>query len=120
MPAIAKNLARPDDTVSFPNGRGDIVQLEGMIVGRGVLQPGWKWSNDVKPIAGTTSCEIHHVGYLLAGQLHIELNDGSVIDLKEGDVYDVPSGHDDGAVGDSLVGTLDWSGNTGTYARPAQ
>jgi hypothetical protein len=120
MTIATKNLNQPDDTVSFPNGGGQIINLDGLLVGRGHLEPGWKWSNDVKPVAGTASCEIAHVGYLLHGHLHVVMDDGTEVDLREGAVYDIPPGHDAWVVGTEPVGTLDWSGNVDRYARPGQ
>jgi ethanolamine utilization protein EutQ (cupin superfamily) len=118
MPTSAKSFSKPDDTRSFPNGRGDIVQVDGVIVGRGELSPGWKWSNDVRPIAQTDTCEIPHTGYILAGELHVEMDDGSSVDLKAGDVYVIPAGHDAWVVGNQPCKTLEWSGTSPQYAVP--
>ena len=42
----------PDETRTFPNGRWDIVHAGTSTIARGTLEPGWKWSTDVKPIRG--------------------------------------------------------------------
>jgi hypothetical protein len=120
MALIAKNFSRPDDTVSFPNGRDDLVRIGEVSVGRAEFRPGWKWSNDVKPIAGTETCQVHHRGYLLGGVLHVELAGGGAADLREGDVYDIPPGHDAWVVGDDPVRMVDWSRESATYVRPAR
>ena len=117
MPATAKSLKRPDDTRTFPNGSAVIIDVDGMIVGRGVLQPGWRWSNDVKPIAGTVSCEIPHAGCVLGGQLHVEMDDGSAVDLTEGDIYVISAGHDAWVVGSDPCVSLEWSGHADEFAR---
>lgn len=118
MGLTAKNLAEPDERVTFPNGGGDVVSVGGMMVGRGTLQPGWKWSNDVKPLAHTSSCELPHTGVVLAGQLHVEMDDGTAHDLREGDVYVIPAGHDAWVVGSAPCTTLDWTGNASDYTKP--
>jgi ethanolamine utilization protein EutQ (cupin superfamily) len=111
MSVSVKSLGRPDEVREFPNGKGEIVDLDGMVVGRGSLQAGWRWSNDLKPLAGTSSCEVAHTGVVLSGQLHVEMDDGAVTDLSEGDVYVIPSGHDAWVVGDVACVMVDWSGN---------
>ena len=119
MPVTAKSLDRPDDTRNFPNGKGTIVKVDSLEVGRGVLEPGWRWSNDSKPMAGTASCEVPHTRLVLAGQLHVEMNDGSAADLVEGDVYVIPPGHDAWVVGESQLVSVDWSRHISELARPA-
>jgi hypothetical protein len=111
MSVLAKNLDRPDEHLRMPNGNGEgsIVNVGGMTVVRGELQPGWRWSNDLRPVAGTTSCEVPHTGLMLEGTFHIEMDDGTSIDLAPGDVYVIPAGHDAWVVGDEAVRTLDWS-----------
>jgi hypothetical protein len=64
-----KSLDAPDETRPFAKGRAELVTLGGVMVGRAVLEPGWRWSEHVKPIAGTSSCEAAHTGYVLAGRL---------------------------------------------------
>jgi hypothetical protein len=111
MTVIVKNLEQPDERRRMPNGNGEgaVVDVGGMIVVRGELQPGWRWTNDLRPITGTTSCQFPHTGVMLAGCLHIEMDDGSGYDLRPGDVYHVPAGHDAWVVGEEPVRSLDWS-----------
>ena len=81
-----------------------------------MLQPGWRWSADVKPIAGTDSCEAPHFQYHLAGQLAIRMDDGTELVAGPGDITSLPSGHDAWVVGDEDVVTVDWYGAS-NYAK---
>jgi len=76
------------------------------------LHPGWRWSNDMRPVVGTVSCEVEHKGIMLSGVLRVELDDGRTIDLFEGDVYVIPAGHDAWVVGDQTVRTIEYSSET--------
>ncbi|HLZ70713.1 MAG TPA: cupin domain-containing protein [Dehalococcoidia bacterium] len=120
MTVTVKNIERPDELRKMPNGTGEgaLVTVGDMIVVRGELQPGWRWSNDLRPIVGTTSCEFPHTGILLAGRLHVEMNDGSAHDLEAGDVYIIPAGHDAWVVGDEPVRSIDWSPANAEFAKP--
>src|SRR5437879_10959240 len=102
MTVMAKNFSKPDEHRAIPNGNaaGDIVHVGGQIVVRGEVHPGWRWSNDVRQLAGTASCEYEHRGVVLEGILHIEMDDGSSRDLQPGDAYLIPAGHDAWVVGD--------------------
>jgi hypothetical protein len=115
MTAEAKNLDTPEETREFANGKMDIVQLSGVTVGRAEFRPGWQWSNDVKPIAGTDSCQTAHTGYVLSGRMHVVMDDGSELDVGPGDAVVIPPGHDAWIVGDETCVMLDWSGSA-TYA----
>ena len=88
-------------------------------VGRAKLEPGWRWSNDVKPIAGTTSCQVHHKGYVVSGRLHVVMDDGTEADLGPGDAHEVPPGHDAWVVGDEPYVGVDFSEEIAGYAKPA-
>ena len=78
----------------FPHGEVRLVTIDDMVFGYFTLQPGWKWSQDVRPIAGTAQCEHRHVGYVIRGRLHVSMNDGSTMDFVAGDTYEIPPGHD--------------------------
>jgi hypothetical protein len=106
----------PDETREFPHGRAEILRVGGGEVGRLVFEPGWRWSNDVKPIAGTDSCEAPHFQYHVSGRLAIRMDDGTEFVAGPGDVTALPSGHDAWVVGDEPVVTVDWFG-AGNYAR---
>lgn len=94
----------------FPNGQAEIVKVGDAELGRLVLQPGWRWSNDVKPIAKTDSCKAPHFQYHVAGQLAIRMDDGIEFVAGPGDVTSLPSGHDAWVVGDEAVVVVDWFG----------
>ena len=111
-----RSFQAPDETREFPHGRAEIVKIGGGEVGRLVFEPGWRWSNDVKPIAGTESCEAPHFQYHVSGRLRIRMDDGSEIEAGPGDVTSLPSGHDARVVGDEAVVTVDWFGAS-NYAR---
>ncbi|HEY5488917.1 MAG TPA: adenylate/guanylate cyclase domain-containing protein [Candidatus Limnocylindrales bacterium] len=91
-----------------PGGRVEVVELDDRVVARITWQPGWRWSVDVKPIAGTQYCQSHHVGFLLQGQLRIQMADGIEIEFHAGDVLEIPPGHDAWVVGDEPVVTVDF------------
>jgi hypothetical protein len=106
----------PDEVREFPHGRVEILKVGGQEVGRLVLQPGWRWSNDVKPIAGTDSCRAPHVQYHVSGRIHIRMDDGTEFEAGPGDITSLPSGHDAWVVGDEPVVAVDWFGAS-NYAR---
>src|SRR5262249_46072680 len=95
-----KNFASPDEVRTFSTGRVDIVKLDEIAIGRFVFQPGWVWSKDVAPIAGTRSCQHRHVGYTISGSLEVSMDDGTVLVIGPGDGYEIPPGHDARVVGD--------------------
>ena len=105
-----KTFAKPDETREFPRGRAEVVKIGGGEVGRLVFQPGWRWSNDVKPIAKTASCEAPHFQYHVSGRLAIRMDDGKEIIAGPGDVTSLPSGHDAWVVGDEPAVVIDWFG----------
>jgi len=105
-----------DEVREFPNGRAEIVKIGGAEIGRLVFQPGWRWSNDVKPIAGTDSCLAPHFQYHVAGRLGIRMDDGTEFVAEPGDVTSLPSGHDAWVIGPEPVVVVDWFGAS-NYAR---
>jgi hypothetical protein len=112
-----KSFRTPDETRSFELGEVEIVSIAGGEVGRRTLQPGWRWSKHVKPIAGTELCEAPHFQYHVSGgTLHIAMADGVEFESKPGDVIAVPEGHDAWVVGDEPVVLVDWHGAT-NYAK---
>ena len=111
-----KSLERPDEIREFPNGADALVTIGGRTIGRTEFRPGWRWSNDVRPIAGTASCQVHHLGYLITGRLHVETNDGSATDLVAGDAFEILPGHDAWVVGDAACRMLDWSSASAHHA----
>lgn len=101
MPRLQrKNFASPDQVRRFPAGQCDIVTLDDTSVGRFVFQPGWKWSRDVRPVAGTPSCQFRHLGYTISGTLEVLMDDGTTMTIRPGDAYEIPPGHDAWVSGD--------------------
>jgi len=111
-----KRFEEPDETREFPNGRAEILKIGGGEVGRMVFEPGWRWSNDVKPIADTESCEAPHFQYHVSGQLAIRMDDGAEMVAGPGDITSLPSGHDAWVVGDEPAVVVDWYGAS-NYAK---
>ncbi|MBV9447015.1 MAG: nuclear transport factor 2 family protein [Streptosporangiaceae bacterium] len=105
-----RDFADPDDVREFPSGKLELLHVGGSDIGRLVLRPGWRWSEHVKPIAGTTLCEAPHFQYHVAGTLRIEMADGTTFDAVPGQVTALPSGHDAWVVGDEPVVAVDWWG----------
>ena len=81
-----KSFDKPDETREFPNGRADILEIGGSQIGQLTLEPGWRWSEHVKPVAGTAWCEAPHFQYHVAGTLRIQMSDGTQFDATPGDV----------------------------------
>ncbi|WP_042409020.1 nuclear transport factor 2 family protein [Streptacidiphilus carbonis] len=104
------DFSRPDEVRTFPHGRAEIINVGGGAVGRLVLEPGWRWSKDVKPLAGTEWCEAPHFQYHVSGTIRIRMADGTEFDAKAGDITVLPSGHDAWVVGDEPVVAVDWQG----------
>jgi hypothetical protein len=114
--AEQKHFDQPDETRTFERGRVDLVNIGGSEIGRLTLEPGWRWSDHVKPIAGTELCEAPHFQYHLQGTLHIVMGDGTELDARPGDVTALPHGHDAWVVGDEPVVVVDWWGAS-NYAK---
>ena len=111
-----KSFKSPDEVRNFPNGRLEILNIGGAEVGRLILNPGWRWSNDVKPIAKTSSCQAPHFQYHVAGRIAILMDDGTEIIAGPGDITSLPKGHDAWVVGDEPVIVVDWFGAS-NYAK---
>ena len=107
---------KADEVREFPNGRAEILKVGDAEIGRLVFEPGWKWSHDLKPIAGTDSCTAPHFQYHVAGRLAIRMDDGTEFVAEPGDVTSLPSGHDAWVVGDEPVVVVDWFGAS-NYAK---
>jgi quercetin dioxygenase-like cupin family protein len=114
--AQQQDFASQGEVRSFEKGRGEILQFGNGAVGRYTLQPGWRWSQHVKPIAGTELCEAPHFQYHVAGRLHVQMADGSELEIGPGSVSMLPPGHDAWVVGNEPVVIIDWSGAT-NYAK---
>jgi hypothetical protein len=94
------NFDSPSESRTPPGTKVDLVKLGAIHVARATMQPGWKWSENIKPIVKTDSCELHHVGVCQSGKLHVAHNDGTETDITPGNTYVVEPGHDAWVVGD--------------------
>ncbi|HSO97597.1 MAG TPA: cupin domain-containing protein [Solirubrobacteraceae bacterium] len=117
-PLTQKRFENPDETRDFTDGKGcvELVDLGGNAVGRGTFEPGWRWSTNVKPIAGTDSCQVEHIGYVLEGRMALKMDDGTELEFGPGDAFHMPPGHDAWTVGDESCVLLDFGGLKG-YAK---
>jgi len=114
-----KSFDDADDTRPMSDkGKVEIVNIAGGVVGMATFQPGWKWSEHVKPIAGTDSCQASHVGYVISGRQGIRMDDGSELEIGPGDVVSIPAGHDGWTIGDEPCVVIDFAGMA-TYAKPS-
>jgi hypothetical protein len=111
-----RSFGSPDETRSFEYGKAEILSMGGSEIGRLTLEPGWKWSDHVKPLAGTDLCEAPHFQYHVQGTLHVLMADGTEFDAHAGDVTSLPEGHDAWVVGDEPVVVVDWFGAS-NYAK---
>ena len=113
-----KSLNTPDEVRTFDKGKLELVKIGGATVGRATFQPGWKWSESVKPLVKTKSCEAPHFQYHVSGILRIKMDDGTEVEVKPGEVSFVPSGHDAWVVGNEPVVVVDFQGMV-DYAKAA-
>src|SRR6476469_3590419 len=104
-----KNFESPDETRAFEGkGHADVVAVGGHPIARGLFEPGWKWSTNLKPIAGTDSCEVSHLGYCVSGRMKVIMDDGSESEIGPGEVAAIPPGHDAEVVGDEACVWVDF------------
>jgi len=118
---VRMSLDSPEETRSFAEGKGklELVNLAAGAVGRATFEPGWRWSEHVKPIAGTDSCQAPHLGYYVSGRMKVVMDDGSEEEFAPGDFAIIPPGHDAWIVGDEPCVVIDWQGFA-DYAKPAE
>ena len=112
-----KTFAKPDEVRVFEKGKLELVNIRGGVVGRLTLEPGWRWSTHVKPIAKTDWCEAPHFQYLISGRLHVVMADGGEFEVGPGSVASLPAKHDAWVVGNEVVVGIDWEG-VANYAKP--
>jgi hypothetical protein len=116
---LTKNLDAPDEKHSFEHGDVQAVTLGGVTFARAVLRPGWRWSEDIKPLVGTDSCQVMHLAVVVSGQLHVQMTDGDERDLGPGDAHVVGPGHDAWVFGDETCVVFDFEGSPNTGGRVA-
>lgn len=111
-----KRFTQPDEVRPFVDkGTARMVDLEGKMVAFGTFEPGWRWSQHIKPLANTESCEASHQVYVLSGRMLIRMNDGQQAELSEGDVAVIPPGHDAWVLGAAPCRLIDF-GELRNYA----
>jgi mannose-6-phosphate isomerase-like protein (cupin superfamily) len=115
-----KNFGEPDETRTPDKTRVDVVGLGTVTAGRITLQPGWRWSECIKPVAQTERCQVRHVGTVTSGTLHVAHDDGTEVDVGPGDAFVIDPGHDAWVVGDEPFTGYEFESKTAeTYAQPA-
>jgi class 3 adenylate cyclase len=114
----AKPFATPDEVRSTQHGKITILDLDDMVVGRLAFEPGWRWSEVVKPIAGTELCEYHHIGVTVSGTLRVQMRDGSELEIGPDTAYEIPPGHDAWVIGDEPYVSFDFAGMRGFAMAP--
>ena len=110
LTTILRRFDAPDETRTFPKGRFELIRIGGMSIGRATYQPGWKWSVDVGAALGASICHVEHVGLVLSGCATAAMDDGTVYEMKAGDLFYVPPGHDSWVVGDEPYVSLHFMG----------
>ncbi len=109
MPRLqAKSFATADDVRTMPKVRFETVGLDDATVGHCSFEPGWRWSTDIAPLVGASSCPIRHLGYSMSGAVHVEMDDGQTLDIGPDTVFDIPPGHDKWVIGDEPWVTIEW------------
>ncbi len=111
-----KPVGDPDEVRQYSKGATEIFELDDFVIGRMIMHPGWRWIRDVQPIVGTERCMNHHLGYVVRGTLHVELADGSELDIGPREMFEIPPGHDAWVVGDEPWEAIDFRGAR-SYAR---
>lgn len=110
MPRLRyKSFADPDHVRELPNALAEVINVGDVTVGRSRFDPGWRWSKDVQSIAGTPSCQLHHLGYSISGTMEVAMDDGQVLEIPPGSVYEIPPFHDARVVGDRPWLTIEWT-----------
>ena len=106
-----KNFSSPDETRQFrAKGNMQVIAFGDATIGRGTFEPGWRWSEHVKPIAGSESCQANHTAYVLSGRMRIKADDGKEIEVGPGDVFVAGPGHEAWVVSSEPCVAIDWSG----------
>jgi quercetin dioxygenase-like cupin family protein len=114
---VKKSFEAPDETRPISKGKIEVVDVDGTQVMRANFEPGWRWSECVKPVAGTESCQVAHLIYVVSGRMVVRMDDGAESEIGPGDVSSIPPGHDAWIVGDEPFVGVDFQGGQ-TYAAP--
>jgi hypothetical protein len=117
--ATKKRFENPDEVRTPPKVKVDVLDLGGATVMRGTFEPGWKWSESMKPVVGTDTCQVEHVGYVVSGKMVCKMDDGTEITFSAGDAAYIPPGHDAWVEGSEPCVFLDFQGGA-NYAKPTE
>ena len=110
LDVILKRFDQPDEIRKFPQGKFELINIGGMVIGRATYDPGWKWSVHVGAQTGATYCQVEHVGMVISGRATAAMQDGRVIEMGAGDVFYIAPGHDSWVVGDEPYVSLHFLG----------
>src|SRR5437879_6195984 len=114
-----KSFDNPDETRTPDKTRVDVIKIGDGQVARVTFQPGWRWTECIKPVAGTDTCQAHHFGVAVAGAIKVANADGSEMDIAPGNVYEIAPGHDAWVVGDDVFVGYEFDRVTvETFAKP--
>jgi len=103
-----RRFSEATDVRRFPHGHIDVVEMDDTVVGRMTYEPGWRWSTDIKPIAGGEACQFHHLGFTVSGRLRVQMPDGAELETGPDEVFEFPPGHDAWVVGDEPWVAIDF------------
>lgn len=111
LDVILKRFEEPDETRAFEKGKFEIVRIGGLIIGRATYEPGWKWSEHVRPPAGAELCDVEHVGLVISGRAMAAMPEGNNIELTPGTLFYIPpTPHDSWVIGDESYVSLHFLG----------
>ncbi|MBA3667392.1 MAG: cupin domain-containing protein [Sphingomonas sp.] len=116
LQVIMKKFETPDEVHTFDKGRFEVLRLGGAVLGRATYEPGWRWSTHIGAPTEERSCQVEHVGMVLSGQAIAAMDNGEAIEMRAGDVFYIPPGHDSWVVGDEPYVSLHFKG-ADSYAR---
>lgn len=112
---VLRRFDAPDEIRTFEKGRFELIHIAGMTLGRATYEPGWKWSVHVGHVLNQKMCEVEHVGLVISGRATAAMADGSIIEMKAGDIFYIPPGHDSWVVGEEpyvsihMLGAADYA-----------
>ena len=115
---ILRRFESPDETRMFARGKFEVIHIGGMTIGRATYEPGWRWSEHVGRELGSSLCQVEHVGLVVSGRATAAMHDGTVFEMKPGDLFYIPPGHDSWVVGEEpyvslhLMGAGDYASHT--------
>jgi hypothetical protein len=112
----ANDFSTPDELRSPERTTVEIVKIANGEIGRYTFQPGWRWSDCIKPLVGTDTCQVEHIGYVISGTLRVDHEDGTTLEIPAGSVYRIGPGHDGSVVGEEPAVVVEFQG-AATYAK---